>query len=110
MGKKEADRLGDDPLLAKNLTFEISLFSSNCFISLFACAIAGAFALAIFTVALFAFAVAAAAVTVAVQQTTCPGNDAVTVGGDNVYDTGDGSQSNNDLGNNLKSFHNESLH
>jgi hypothetical protein len=76
-------------------------------------AVASALALAvvavILAVALVAIAFAVAAAGVAVQQFTGPCNDTVTIGGNNIDDAGNSSQSQNDLGNYLKSFHDKTL-
>jgi hypothetical protein len=102
------------------LTFKIVLLSDDsvflndglfALASLIAFAIATAVTLAVFAVifaiALFAITLAVAAAGAAVQQFASPGNDAVTISGNNIDDTGNRSQSHNDLSNYFQSFHNK---
>jgi hypothetical protein len=101
------------------LAFKISLLSDNSGFCFFTAAhaglvtlvgaVAGTFALAvfaiIFAIAFIAITFAVTAAGEAVQHLASPCNDTVTVGGNNVNDTGDGGQSQNDLGNYLQNFH-----
>jgi hypothetical protein len=102
------DCSAEQSILFMQLAFKVVLLSNH---RAFCVTVASTFALAVFaivfTVALFAItiAIAAALALSAVQQLPCPGNNAITIGGDNIDDTGNGSQSQNDLGNHLKSFH-----
>jgi hypothetical protein len=81
----------------------LTLFSGSLFLSsLFALAALAVFFTGAFAVfAALALFIAAAAT----QELLCPGNDCVTVGGNQIDSAGDGSNSGQDLTNDSSNFH-----